>query len=409
MTDSLPDPKLLSEPTAKASVLFPEPPPALLSVLTRKNFKASNLFFPLGAVALMGLGLLWDWAWLGVMGALLALMFSLQVVLPAVQSWIQRYLTPQERRSLIGILAFFAAIAGLANYLGVYRLIQHWLTNFKYDEFGSWAEWVGALGQIMIALLAVYVAWQQYVISKDLTIQQNRITQQQTIDAYFQGISDLALNEEGMLEDWPQERAFAEGRTAAILASVDAAGKAKILRFLSQSRLLTPLQRDYYLGRPIFDGLGGYQEDRQHGIRVINLSVMLVAAELAGQDLRWVELSDIYLIRANLQDADLAKANLSRSVLYEADLQRADLKGTRFFYGSAQTASPRSRHHTANYETGEFTGAVVEKADFTDVKNLSEDQRYYCCAWGGEATRETIPGGCTGIPNKLAQSESHQA
>ena len=403
MTDSPPAPKLPLEPTPQAPVLFQETPATLFFFLVRKTFKASNPVFPLGAVGLMILGLIWHWAWLGVMGALLALMFSLQVVLPSVQSWVQRYLTPQERRSLIGILSFFAAIAGLANYLGVYQLIQHWLTNFKYDEFGSWAEWVGALGQIMIALLAVYVAWQQYVISKDLTIQQNRITQQQTIDAYFQGISDLALNEEGMLEDWPQERAFAEGRTAAILASVDAAGKAKILRFLSQSRLLTPLKRDYYLGRPIFDGLGGYQEDRHQGIRVINLSVMLVAADLAGQDLRWVELSDIYLIRADLRDADLAKANLSRSVLYEANLQGGDLKGTRLFYGSAQTASPRSRHHTANYETGEFTGAVVEKADFSGVKNLSDEQRYYCCAWGGEASRETIPGGCAGIPNKLAE------
>ena len=125
------------------------------------------------------------------------------------------------------------------------------MNQFKYDEFGSWAEWVGALGQISIAILAVYVAWTQYVISKELTIQQNRITQQQTIDAYFQGISDLALDDEGLLEDWPQERAIAEGRTAAILSSVDGGGKAKILRFLSQAKLLSPIKRDRFLGRPI--------------------------------------------------------------------------------------------------------------------------------------------------------------
>ena len=65
-------------------------------------------------------------------------------------------------------------------------------------------------GPNLIAILGVYVAWRQYVISKDLTIQQNRITQQQTIDAYFQGVSDLALDEQGFLEDRPQERAIAE-------------------------------------------------------------------------------------------------------------------------------------------------------------------------------------------------------
>ena len=206
-----------------------------------------------------------------------------------------------------------------------------------------------------------------------------------------------------MLEDWPQERAFAEGRTAAILSSVDANGKAKILRFLSQAKLLSPIRRDHYLGRPIFDGFGGYQEDRAEGIRVINLGVMLVAADLSEQDLRWVDLSDIYLIRANLYYTDLVKANLSRTVLYEANLENADLKGTRLFYGPLETTSPRDRGNHPNYETGERTGTVIENANFRGVKNMSEEQRCYCCAWGGENTRKTIPGGCEGIPNKLGR------
>ncbi len=122
---------------------------------------------------------------------------------------------------------------------------------------GALAEGFGALGQILVALLAAYVAWRQYVISRDLTTQQNRITQQQTIDSYFQGIADLILDDEGLLEDWPPERAIAEGRTAAILGGLDAEGKAKIIRFLSGAKLLSPLKRDRRLGRAIFDGLGG--------------------------------------------------------------------------------------------------------------------------------------------------------
>ncbi|MFM7192471.1 MAG: low-complexity protein, partial [Microcystaceae cyanobacterium] len=128
------------------------------------------------ALGTMGVGLLTSWAWLGFTGAILAFMLSLQVLFPSWQSWFKRYLTPQERQSLLAGLGLILAIAGLGKYLGIYELLTRWLTQFKYDEFGSWAEWVGALGQIMIALLAVYVAWQQYVISKDLTIQQNRIT-----------------------------------------------------------------------------------------------------------------------------------------------------------------------------------------------------------------------------------------
>ncbi|BAQ66001.1 hypothetical protein GM3709_2766 [Geminocystis sp. NIES-3709] len=292
------------------------------------------------------------------------------------------FLTPQEKRSLVGVIGLILSTAILFYYLGVYNSIGGWLNQFKYDEFGSWAEWVGALGQILIAVLAVYVAWQQYVISKDLTIQQNRITQQQTIDAYFQGISDLVLGPDGLLEDWPQERAIAEGRTAAILGSVDSSGKAKILRFLSRSRLITPLRRDSHLGRAILDGSGGYEEDRQSGARVINLGVVLAGCNFRGQDLRWIDLSEANMVRSDLSQCDLVKTNLSRTILYEADLTGAELKAVKLFYGNYKTASPRSRTEAPNYITGEYTGVVIEKANLTGIKNLSEENRYYCCVGG---------------------------
>ena len=371
--------------------------------LADKKFRLSQSWSIIIALAIMGLGLWFNFSWLGIAGSIAALLFSLGVVFNSVRGWIVRFLTPAERRNILAFLGFTLACAGLFKYLGLYQAVSNWLNQFKYDEFGSWADWVGALGQISIAVLAVYVAWAQYVISKDLTIQQNRITQQQTIDAYFQGVSDLALNDDGFLEDWPQERAIAEGRTAAILSSVDSIGKAKILRFLSQSRLLTPLRRDTFLGRPILDGTGGYAEDRAYGLRVIHLGVMLAGCNLAGQDLRWTDLSEANMVRANLTGCDLVKANLSRTVLYEAKLMGVDLKSTRLFYGPVETASPRSRTAPPNYETGEHTGVVIERSNLTGVKRLNEEQRYYLCAWGGEKTRETIPGGCENIPNKLGR------
>ena len=365
------------------------------------SFSQSQLIFI--ALLLMGLGLWFKLPWLGLTSAIAALCLSLGVVFGSVRSWVTKFLTVQERRTILAFIGFVGAIAGLFNYLGVYGKISIWLTQFKYDEFGSWADWIGALGQILIAILAVYVAWAQYVISKDLTIQQNRITQQQTIDTYFQGISDLTLNEEGLLEDWPQERAIAEGRTASILSSIDENGKAKVIRFLSQSRLLTPLQRDNRLGRPMLDGSGGYSEDRAYGTRVIDLGVMLAGAYLIGQDLRWTDLSEANMVRANLSQCDLVKANLARTVLYEANLAGADIKGTRLFYGTVENATPRSITAQPNYETGKYTGMVVEKANFSGIKRMSEEQRYYICSWCGEKSRSTVPGGCEGIPNKLGR------
>lgn len=365
------------------------------------NLSQSQLI--LVTLLLMGLGLWFRLPWLGLTSAIAALCLSLGVVFNSVRSWVLKFLTIQERRTILAFIGFIGAIAGLFNYLGVYSNIGVWLTQFKYDEFGSWADWIGALGQILIAMLAVYVAWAQYVISKDLTIQQNRITQQQTIDTYFQGISDLTLNDEGLLEDWPQERAIAEGRTASIVSSINENGKAKVIRFLSQSRLLTPLKRDNRLGRPMLDGSGGYSEDRAYGTRVIDLGVMLAGAYLVGQDLRWTDLSDANMVRANLSQCDLVKANLARTVLYEANLAGADIKGTRLFYGSVENVTPRSITAQPDYETGKYTGMVVEKANFSGVKRMSEEQRYYICSWCGEKSRSTIPGGCEGIPNKLGR------
>jgi uncharacterized protein YjbI with pentapeptide repeats/uncharacterized membrane protein len=372
--------------------------------------KPRALIITLIAIALIFIGIATNIWIIGALGTVATLILSLAMLFPWLQEVFNEWISPQDRTVIFGIFGLIAALVGIIRFTGIADDITRWGRRINWEASGTLAEWFGALGQILIAIIAVYVAWRQYVISKDLTIQQNLltvqqniITQQQTIDSYFQGVSDLVLDEEGLLEDWPQERAIAEGRTAAILSSVDGSGKAKILRFLSRSKLLTPLKRDRHLGRAILDGMGGYAEDRLGGLRVIDLGVMLAGSDLANTDLRWTDLSEANLVRANLNGCDLVKANLSRTILYEADLSNSDLNSIRFFYGAAETASPRSRTEPPNYQTGEHTGAVVEKADFSGVQRMSESLRYYCCAWCGEKTRSTVPGGCEGIPNKLGR------
>jgi uncharacterized protein YjbI with pentapeptide repeats/uncharacterized membrane protein len=362
------------------------------------------------SIALMVLGLYLSSWWLTLVGCIVALVLSLPVIFRSIQQEFLEALTPAQRRQVLAIITLLIAVVVLAKITGLVDFVMSWTKSISWDIAGSLAEWIGAFGQILIAVLAVYIAWRQYVISRDLTIEQNRLTtqqnvltQQQTIDTYFQGISDLALDDEGFLEDWPQEQAFAVGRTAALLASIDANGKAKVLRFLSQSKLITPLKRDRRLGRPMLDGNGGYAEDRAEGARVIDLGVILAGADLSHTDLRWTDLSDANMIRASLKACDLVRANFSRTILYGANLSGADLKGSLFFYGNVETASPRSKNMAPNYVTGAFTGAVVENADFTNAIEMSADQRRYCCAWGGEKTRATMPGGCAGIPNLLEQ------
>ena len=362
---------------------------------------------PVSVVAIAGsivilVGLTLGSIWLTLLGSIVTFVVSLRLLAPTFQEALSE-LNQQQRTLFIAIPSFLLGIVGLVYTSGIARPIARWGSGLRWDIISALGDFLGALGQIFIAILAVYVAWRQYIISRDLTVQQNLITQQQTIDSFFQGISELVLDDEGLLEDWPQERVIAEARTAAILSSVDSGGKAKVLRFLSRSKLLTPLARDQRLGRPILDGLGGYAEDRLNGTRVIDLGVMLAASEIVKTDLRWIDLSDANLIRANLTSCDLVRTNFARSILCDAVLSEADIMGARFFYGDLETATPRTRQDIPNYATGEYTGAVVEGADFTNVQRMSEPQRCYCCEWGGSKTRATIPGGCEGIPNRLGR------
>lgn len=384
---------------------------APMSATSRKNLSkipaspGSNFvaFLTFLMLAIMILGLALDNIWLGYTSAVVVMLLSIITFWPSWGNVWTQLIPPVWRNMVIGAIGVLSSITGLIILGSTNQNSNSQRLEINWDAIGALGELIGALGQIMIAILGVYVAWRQYVISKDLTIQQNRITQQQTIDAYFQGVSDLALDDNGFLEDWPQERAIAEGRTASIIRSVDAEGKAKILRFLSQSKLITPIKRDRHLGRAILDGEGGYEEDRAAGIRVIALGVMLAGADIAGMDLRWTDLSEANCVRADFSGCELVKANLSRTILYEANMTGVDLKGARLFYGNYETATPRTRSGIPDYETGEGTGTVIENADFTGVRRLSDEQRYYCCTWGGENTRKTIPGGCEGIPNKLGR------
>jgi len=382
--------------------------PVLITPDPEEQTPKALVWISLLAIALTITSLSLGNLWLGLGGAIATLVFCLKLLNPFLKLVTKEF---SDNQSIyVGGLGIVVAIATFWQFVDINAYLARLTSQIDWNIAGSLAEWTGAVGQILIAVLALALAWRQYIISRDLTIQQNAltvqqnlITQQQTIDTYFQGISDLVLDGEGLLEDWPQERLLAEGRTAAILGSIDASGKSKVIRFLSRSKLLTPILRDSRLGRPIFDGNGGYAEDRARGVRVIDLGIMLAGTDLSYTDLRWTDLSDANLIRADLRGCDLVRANLSRTILQEADLTGADLKGVRLFYGEVDQASPRSRTSPPNYQTGAHTGAVVENANFSDVKEMSESQRQYCCAWSGEASRGAIAGGCQDIPNKLGR------
>jgi uncharacterized protein YjbI with pentapeptide repeats len=393
-----PDPGIpLLVPGADAT---PIPPFRASNLLIRLNRSASLQL--LLATLLTLVGLLARSPLLAVPAGALLLGLALLQLLPDLWQLISTRLDEGPTARVLAALALLVAAVALPLALGWLDPYLDFYRSRNWEAIGALGEGViGAFGQILVALVALAIAWRQVLMDQRLTTQQNRITQAQTIDSFIQGISDLISDPEGMLEDWPLERMLAEGRLAAVFGSIDKDGRSRILRFLSHARLLTPLRRDNRLGRAILDGNGSYEEDRLDGVPVIRLNQILKGVDLSSTDLRGVDFNGADLSGADLSHADLSASNLAGCNLAGANLERALLDGARLFYGRSQTATPRLLQGRLDLSSGGGSGALVENANFIGVQGLDAATHQYLAAWSGPRSRATIPGGCKGIPSQL--------
>jgi len=393
------------EPLPPAAPLPPAdatsvPPFRASNRLSRLNQSAS-LQLLLGSVLMLA-GLVVGWPWLTLPAGLFTLIAALKQLLPPLWRQLSGSLDdgPTTRvlaaaGLLLVAIAIPVALGWLDPFLEIYR-------SRNWEAIGAIGEGViGALGQILVALVALAIAWRQVMVDQRLTTQQNRITQAQTIDSFIHGISEMIIDEEGLLEDWPLERMLAEGRLAAVLSSIDREGQARILRFLAHARLLTPLRRDHRLGRAILDGEGNYEEDRLNGVPVIRLNRMLKGMDLSETDLRGVDFNGADLRGTSFVGADLREANFAGANLGGANFEGARLDGARFFYGRPNSATPLGAIGPVDHESGNGTGAIVENANFTGARHLDPQAHHYIASWSGPRSRHSLPGGSRGVPSQL--------
>ncbi|MFM7361733.1 MAG: pentapeptide repeat-containing protein [Cyanobium sp.] len=354
------------------------------------------------ALAFTLIGLVLGWVPLTVLAGALTLALSLLQLLPPLIRLLACRLGDVPTSRVLALLGLVIGAISVPVALGWLDPLIRIYSSGNWEAIGAIGEGViGAFGQIMVATVALLIAWRQVMVDMRLTSQQNRITEAQTIDSFIHGISELIVDDEGLLEDWPLERMLAEGRLAAVLSSIEGDGKARVLRFLSSARLLTPLRRDQRLGRAILDGEGNYEEDRRQGIPVIRLRQMLVGVDLSGCDLRGIEFNGADLRGCNLSRADLRDANLAGANLGGANLEGALVEGTRFFWGRPQTASPAQPGQPPDLQTGAASGAVVENANLAGLRQLDPQAHFYLASWSGPRSRATLPGGVKGIASQL--------
>jgi hypothetical protein len=54
-----------------------------------------------------------------------------------------------------------------------------------------------------------------------------------------------------------------------------------------------------------------------------------------------------------------------------------------------------------DHESGNGTGAIVENANFAEVRPLDPQAHHYIASWSGPRSRSTLPGGTRGIQSQL--------
>ena len=107
------------------------------------------------AIALVIVGVALNNFIIGIAGTLLALLLSGAVILPWSQAVVSEMVSPQEKSLFVAFLGAAAAIEGLFNFTGFSNQVYNWGEQINWDALGTLAEWFGALGQILIAVIAV--------------------------------------------------------------------------------------------------------------------------------------------------------------------------------------------------------------------------------------------------------------
>lgn len=133
--------------------------------------------------------------------------------------------------------------------------------------------------------------------------------------------------------------------------------------------------------------------------RVVAIGTQLSNANLIKTEWQEADLSSAYLDRANLSNANLSatrltgailrSSNLQNANLRNADLSLADLRGANLAGADFQGTilSPRQQNPPADKfvetPTTGIQSAVITGVDFSQVKNLDDNQKAYICTEGG--------------------------
>jgi pentapeptide repeat protein len=172
---------------------------------------------------------------------------------------------------------------------------------------------VGMSGSLLLIIVMLAVAW---FISANYTSLKTE-DRKRAFAAYCE---DITSHLPKLAE--PETRAYMQERTMEVLTKLDTPFKSILLKFLSESRLLT-----------------GYER-----------------IALSNTDFRYVDLRSLSLPRADLHEVNLEQSTLQGAILFEVNLHKANLKRTDLSYANLQGA---------NLQQADLAEAMLEKTNLS--------------------------------------------
>jgi uncharacterized protein YjbI with pentapeptide repeats len=247
--------------------------------------------------------------------------------------------------------------------------VPRWL-GFRRKTLWDWLE----LLIVPAILVAVTFAWSARQTSSDNS-REDRRSQDATLQAYLDQMSDLILHEHLLDRSPVAVRTVARSFTLTTLRRLDRTRKAEVVRFLWEARLLR--LDPHHPGPPAVSlveaDLSGV-ELRNANLEGVDLGdANLTDAVLAGADL-----SNGYFVEARLRNAQLVHADLLHSWLVAADLRDADLRDAFLDDADLQCADLRgARLAGATFQRANLIGVDLAEAD---VDGAALDLRGYLSA-----------------------------
>ncbi len=204
--------------------------------------------------------------------------------------------------------------------------------------------------------------------------------QEAALQSYLDRLSELQLKENlRKLEPDAEAWNIARSRTLTVLRGLDPNRKGSVLRFLSESGLISiiDLSGADLVGAELSEVK--LEEAKLTSAKLSNSN--LLGAGLKGTNLRGADLSGAILVDADLRGANLTTAKLKGARLSEAVLNEADLSFADPSYTDLSGATVSANTSRGDKVTTHIAGANLTKANLTQA-NLYEANLKGTCPFG---------------------------